>query len=154
MQIGRFLWAHCTSAGCFHAASWKPCHGISYSYGMTHSRGMKRLSKNVRQQLLKHNKLSYDFSRNAFKNTSKISSCFFFFFFLSLHANSWHQLLHYLIPGRQVSPHWFKFSAAQPFFYEEKSLMLSSEFPPSSQRNNSLEEHDSDLHCEDLYTHC
>lgn len=99
MQIGRFLWAHCTSSGCFHAASWKPCHGILHSYGMTHSRGIKSLSKSVRWQLLKHNKLSYDFSRNTFKNTFKKSS--FLFFFLSLHCNSWHQLLHYRILERQ-----------------------------------------------------
>lgn len=80
MQTGRFLWAYCNSAGCFHTASRKPWHGMSRSYGMTHSREIKSLCKNVRWQLLKHNKLSYNFSRNIFKKPFTNSSFFFFSF--------------------------------------------------------------------------
>lgn len=70
-------------AGCFHAASWKPWHGMARCYGMTQSRGIKSLSRNVKWQLQKH-KLLYDFSRNIFLNPFAISSFFFFFHIMIL----------------------------------------------------------------------
>lgn len=54
---------------------------MSHFCSMTHSRERKTLSKNVRWKLVKHNKLSYDFSRNTFEKPFKNSSWFFFFLF-------------------------------------------------------------------------